>query len=235
MNEHNEHNENRSGIILVLAAFCLVMILAFAAFTVDVGYILVTKAELQNATDAATLAATQVLVENPEGGRAAVEAAVQAVVDASVVSNGALSFVAAEDLVLGNWDDETYSFVAVEGDDLTDVTAVSLDLRLSEDRDNSLNLFFAPVIGHTNVDLAASAIGAVSQDQPRDVMLVIDCSGSMANNNRMPYTRGGALLLSEQLMGEDRLGLTVYSYPQPVEPDPNDGGDDDDDGGDDDD
>jgi uncharacterized membrane protein len=54
------HQSRRRGITQVLAALCLIMILAFAAFTVDVGYMLVTKAELQNTTDAALLAATQV-------------------------------------------------------------------------------------------------------------------------------------------------------------------------------
>jgi len=226
-------SEDRRGIILVLAAACLILILAFAAFTVDVGYILVTKTELQHATDAAVLAATQELLENPDGGRAGVIAAAQAVLDASTVAQGAVALVADEDLLIGSWDDATHQFVAVEGDDISNATAVSLTLRMIDDRSNALPLFFAPILGHGQADLQTSAISAIQHDTPRDVMLVIDCSGSMSHFNRMEFTRQGALLLSDQLVSEDRLGLTVYSYPLVIE-DPDSGGDDDDDDDDDD-
>src|SRR5690606_5645791 len=53
----------RRGVILVLTAAAMIGVLAFVAFTVDVGYIAVTKAELQNSADAAALAAAWELLD----------------------------------------------------------------------------------------------------------------------------------------------------------------------------
>ena len=120
----SNNTQNRRGIVLVLAAACLIMILAFAAFTVDVGYILVTKAQLQSTTDAAALAGTQELATNSEGGRDAVIAAIQAVIDASDVAEGTLNFVPDEDLQIGTWNDETFTFEAIDGDDISDIVCL---------------------------------------------------------------------------------------------------------------
>ena len=60
----------RRGSITVLAAMMMIMIFAFTVFTVDVGYITLTKAKLRTATDAATFAAASELSRglgaNPE-------------------------------------------------------------------------------------------------------------------------------------------------------------------------
>ena len=48
----------RRGSILVLSAAMLVAIFAFTSFTVDVGLITVTKAQLESAADASSLAAS---------------------------------------------------------------------------------------------------------------------------------------------------------------------------------
>src|SRR5919107_38144 len=55
---------SRRGNIVVLAAAMMVMIFAFTSFTVDVGYITLTKAQLQTANDGSVLAAVQ---ELPDG------------------------------------------------------------------------------------------------------------------------------------------------------------------------
>ena len=48
----------RRGSVLLLSAVMLVSVLAFVAFTVDVGYIALTKSQLQASADAAVLAST---------------------------------------------------------------------------------------------------------------------------------------------------------------------------------
>src|SRR3990172_4149393 len=50
-------NVKRSGIFTVLAAICLVTVMAFVALSVDLGVISLTKTRMQNACDAAALAA----------------------------------------------------------------------------------------------------------------------------------------------------------------------------------
>lgn len=55
--------KTRRGSILPLAAACMTMTLGFVAFTVDIGYIALTKTQLQNASDAAAIAAGSQLIE----------------------------------------------------------------------------------------------------------------------------------------------------------------------------
>lgn len=56
--------EPRRGIVVVLAAFFVVVLMAFAAFAIDVGYLHVARAELQRTADAAALAAGWELVDD---------------------------------------------------------------------------------------------------------------------------------------------------------------------------
>ena len=64
--------KQRDGSVAVLAAFCLVIIFAFAAFSLDLGYITIVRQELLSAVDAAALAAAQELGDAPDDGLAQV-------------------------------------------------------------------------------------------------------------------------------------------------------------------
>ena len=50
---------SRKGIIVVLTGVVLIAVFAFVAFAVDTGLIALTQSEMQNAVDAASLAASQ--------------------------------------------------------------------------------------------------------------------------------------------------------------------------------
>jgi hypothetical protein len=94
--------------------------------------------------------------------------------------------------------------------------AVRVTSRMNEKRENSLKLFFAPMLGKSTSSLETSAIAVIGRGTPRDIMLVIDCSTSMSSYSRMTYTRQAALLLIDEIGETDRLALTVYCYPQTV-------------------
>ena len=53
-----EKVKNQAGVSAVIVAICLTMLIGFTALAVDVGYMYVTKNELQNVADAAALAGT---------------------------------------------------------------------------------------------------------------------------------------------------------------------------------
>ena len=53
----SNNRPRRKGAVLVLAGFCLVLCLMFVAFSVDIGMVSLTKAEMQAAVDSAALAA----------------------------------------------------------------------------------------------------------------------------------------------------------------------------------
>lgn len=59
MSSHEMENRNdERGMITILMAIALVALIGIAAFAIDIGSALVTKAELQNSADAASLSAT---------------------------------------------------------------------------------------------------------------------------------------------------------------------------------
>jgi hypothetical protein len=120
------------------------------------------------------------------------------------------------DVEIGNWNEVNRQFTPFTGDDLTLANAVRVSEKLIKARQNAVNLFFAPVRG----DGTHEAIAVIGPTRMRDVMLVIDCSGSMSSYNRMTMTRAAAFVLIDELGVDDRLGLAVYSYPLLV----NDGG-----------
>ncbi len=62
-NATRERRGNRRGAMAVLIAVLLLLIFAFVAFTVDIGYITVARTQLQNAADSAALGSTMNLIQ----------------------------------------------------------------------------------------------------------------------------------------------------------------------------
>ncbi len=202
MNSHNTRTQNRGekkpsrlGSILVLATGVLIMVFAFAAFSVDVGYITLTKTQLQNAVDAAALAAVMEL--DPNGDQTEVQArAIQAAKNiAGMHKAGDHSSVSLENnlgsVQFGrrtfNSISQKYTYVwgpEAEPYNLVKVTAHRKEIFNQGDlvADNQLPLFFAPVIGTESASLQTSAIATF---QPRDIMLVLDYSASMNDDSEL--------------------------------------------------
>ena len=59
-------DRKRRGTILVLAAFLLIVMMGMLAFSIDLGYMMKVRAELQRATDAAALAGAGSLVDGAD-------------------------------------------------------------------------------------------------------------------------------------------------------------------------
>ncbi|MEX0702000.1 MAG: vWA domain-containing protein [Planctomycetales bacterium] len=205
----NRRQTQRRGAVIVLAAVCLIVIFAFAAFTVDVGYISLARTQMQASADAAALAAAAEL----SGGEKAVRSAAEAVAGKNFVGQQPTHIVSEEDVELGKWDDLTRTFTPLLGKAQESADSVRVTVKLDATRDNALPLFFAPLLGHRDAAIKVQSVASTGHDKPRDIVLVIDCSGSMAQYNRMVYTRAAALAFIEELGPRDRLGLAVYSYP----------------------
>jgi Flp pilus assembly protein TadG len=147
--------QRRKGAILILAALVMIPVFAFVALSVDFGYVLVMKARLINAADAAALAAAQELhlSEGQSRGLAKNTALEVARANPEGSNNGLLQ----SDIVFGHWDPLEYSFTA--SNNLPN--AVQITTRRSQLNGNALPLFFAPVIGHSVADVSATAIAAI--------------------------------------------------------------------------
>lgn len=201
----------RQGSIAVLSAFLMIPMMAFAAFSVDLGYIATMKSQLQNAADSAAMAAVAALTNTDldEADREAnARLWAKAFAEMNQPSNGDILVDA--DITLGRWSTTTRTFSELaQGENPNSVRIVA---RRTKDGENEVPLFFGPVLGINNVDVTATAIAKTGEDDPRDVILVLDCSGSMIANNRMQFTKAAAYALAEELLDTDRLGLVVYSY-----------------------
>ncbi|MCA9082022.1 MAG: hypothetical protein KDA58_15780, partial [Planctomycetaceae bacterium] len=154
--------QSRRGVVMVIAAILLILVFAFLAFSVDVGYMALTKSQLQNAADAAAFAGSYEIGNAPAVVR-------QAAIETAFENNAAGSPVVVPDadVELGVFDYVTKEFVVNE----LSPNAVRVTTRVNERR-----LFFAPVLKHYNFDMDASAIAMLN---PRDIVFVVDLSGSM--------------------------------------------------------
>lgn len=150
----------RRGAVAVLAAFCLVLVIAFVAFSVDWGYVAVSHGELQNAADAAALSGARALVED----RSAAIAAAQLWASKNTVAGQSVATVAGEDVEIGRWNDESASFIRIPPNSRVQPDAVRVTCRRSAARGNPLNLFFAQVLGTAEADLTASAVAVYERE-----------------------------------------------------------------------
>lgn len=197
---------NRDGVFLVIAAVCLVPILGFVALNTDLGVIALTKSRMQNAVDAAALAAAQEITSAVEdvgenGGdtgdanEIAVEAAKQMAAKVSGLND---VYVDPErDVEFGKrvfTDSGSFSILwGVKPFNVVKVTA-RRDNDSQDQPDAKLKLFFAPVMGHDSTAITASAIAFV---EARDIAVVLDYSGSMNDDSEF------------RAMSSQRLGQTA--------------------------
>lgn len=158
-------NERR-GLTVVYLSLLLVSLIGFMAFSVDVGYMLVARTRLQIAADSAALAGISELSE----GASQVQSVGQnyAMLNQSVGSGLQTGDITVQ---VGDWDKNTSSFVV----DNTTPTSVRVLVEQTGEA-----LMFGKVLGVGSFDASAEAITTFT---PRDIMLVIDCSGSMNNDS----------------------------------------------------
>lgn len=163
---------SRRGSILTVAAASLVMIFAFAAFVVDVGYITLSRAELSAASDAASMAAAQELTEGYKNGLTTAQivtnaqnAAVAVAAANSGTGQASLYCNPTRDVELGNyaWNAATSSYVTSWGTTPYNVARVTLNRNMagSANGDKPLDLFFAPVIGTKTAGVKRNGMAAM--------------------------------------------------------------------------
>ena len=134
-------SNQRRGAISVFAAFCLIIVIAFLAFSIDLGYLSVSESNLQNAADSAAVSAARALPDREAATNAAIEWA------AKNFAAGENVTLQPEDVEFGIWDDTTASFTVLEEEDDGTPNAVRINCRRDEENGKSLNLFFAPLLG----------------------------------------------------------------------------------------
>ena len=193
----------RRGIVVVLTAFALVAVFAFVALSVDSGRIVVTETSMQNAVDAASLAAAQEIT-------AAVYAAGQGTGSANIDANSiavASARLMAQEVAAANGvyidpevdvrfgkrkhDAETGTW-PIEWDgspfNVVQVTARRTGLDSSQP-DGEFPLAFGWAVGRSQVPIKTSSTAFV---EARDLVVVLDFSASMNDDSSLRSSLGQA-------------------------------------------
>ncbi|MEM6798272.1 MAG: pilus assembly protein TadG-related protein, partial [Planctomycetota bacterium] len=196
-NESARPPRDRRGVIVVLTGFVLTVLFAFVSMSVDSGRIVLTETEMQNAVDAAALAASQEIT-------AAIHAAGQgegsATIDANSIAVEAARTLAADvaaangvyvdpamDVFFGKrkYDAASDSWPIAWGESPYNVVRVVARRTNPDDMDApdaELPLAFGWAVGRPSVPLSTSATAFV---EARDLVLVLDFSGSMSDDTEL--------------------------------------------------
>ena len=199
--------------MLVLAALLMIFLVGMIAFAMDIGYIVLVRSQLQTAADSAAMAAAAVMGGEP--GAAAKSARQYAAYHTAGGENVRLS---ENDIELGIWDTKSRSFVPM--------TQAGNAVRVTARRDTTSGgetpLFFAKVFGAKSFSMSASAVATA---KPRDVVFVVDLSGSMNDDTEPAWATGevdkafgpaGYAGIGESLMQEMYSDFGFGAYPGPA-------------------
>ncbi len=197
------------GSVLPWVVGSLAVVIGFAALAVDVGHILTSHVQLQAITDAATMAGGSGLPLGLAEARArAIDYAGKNTVNGQPVT------LNQSDIQFGNWDTATRTFTPVAGSVVADPPdAIRISTELSAQRGNSVSHFFARIFNADSSDIRTSSVAFF---QARDIVLVLDLSGSMNDDSELRHIdRMGQLQVEANLHQIwTQLGAPVYGTMQ---------------------
>ena len=164
--------KDQQGSIIIFVALAIIMFLAFAALAVDWGYKMVTRNELQNISDGASLAATRYIGYTYKNLNLTYEQQQSYVFDSttivSIAQEIALQNQAAKknivindsDVFIGKWDAGAKSLYDIGNMNQPD--AVRVIARRDDVANSPITTFFAKTFGKDTVDVTAYATAALT-------------------------------------------------------------------------
>jgi Flp pilus assembly protein TadG len=159
----------RRGSVLALTAVLMIVLIAFVAMAIDIGYLYTMRAELQRTADAAAIAATWELMD--KNGKTGTETASSLTTSANskAVQYAALNLVgnsapglASGDVVVGYMadpSDPSSPLIATPAGLLPN--AVQVKIQRTSDQNGQVPLFFARALGASQQSLTAQATAAL--------------------------------------------------------------------------
>jgi Flp pilus assembly protein TadG len=159
---------NQRGVVIILVGIGIVLLLSLVALAIDVAYTWVTRNELQNISDAASLAAVSKLANQQETPPYTIDPdAIKTVAQTTANLNQAAGkFITldliADDVQIGRWhsDTKTFEYPPAEPDR---VNAVCVKARRETDSPNgSITTFFAGIMGQPSKEVSTKAIAALT-------------------------------------------------------------------------
>ena len=162
--------KNQAGVSAVIVAICLTMLIGFTALAVDVGYMYVTKNELQNVADAAALAGAGYLGLIYEGlpyedqptqvfSRANIVGVAQQVAGKNQAAK--MNISVNNDVTIGTWDCGTGTLIPM-ADPIVGPNAVRVVARRDGIANGPILTFFARIFNINTVNVSADATAALT-------------------------------------------------------------------------
>ena len=194
--------------MLVIIAFLMILFMVILAFSVDIAIIQMARTELRTATDAAANAAAVTLADT--GSQENAITVGTRIARSNAVLNQPLE-LAPGDFEFGRSTQQPsgkFSFSdAVSPSNTVRVTGQ----RTRGSRSGAIPLLFAQALGARDFETSLRATASFSH---RDIVLVIDRSGSMAAAGRWPALLSAVdefVLTLDGSLAEERVGLASYS------------------------
>ncbi len=185
-----ELRQKRRGVFVVIMAVSLAACLAFVAFSVDTGMVVLTQTRMQNCVDAAALAAANEIgyaVEHAGSNVSDVTAYALDQARLKAQSVGALNGIhidPATDVQFGRWQLNSTTGASSITWDVTPSNAVKVQARRTNSNtaqpDGQLKTLFAGVFGTKSVSITSSGTAYI---ESRDIALVLDFSSSMNDDS----------------------------------------------------
>ncbi len=201
-------SRKRRGAMLIVIAVMMIAFMFTVAISVDVAYMHLVRSELRTATDAASKAASQALVRTRD--RNAAIAAAQAIGREHLVANRPLE-IAANEIQFGNarlQDNGSYLFSPFD----TPINSIRVNgRRTTGSLGGPVPLHFGRVF---SVNAFQPAQFSTATFVERDIVLVLDRSGSMAGQKIQDLKNSVALfinLLQTDNTVDEQVGLATYS------------------------
>jgi Flp pilus assembly protein TadG len=168
----------RKGNVLVLTAFLLIVMVAFIAFAVDLGYLQNARVEMQRSADAAAMAAAFELVDEDRlkgtpdmsddieaaRSRAIQYAGLNPVCTTAPVVNANSPNSASGDVVIGYRASDASYDTPLDTSDPTKFNAVQVRVRRTTGQNGEVPLFFGRALGRTGVAAEVLATAAVANN-----------------------------------------------------------------------
>lgn len=197
----------RQGAMLVLICVMIFAFIATVALGVDIAYMHLVRAELRSATDAAAKGTSSVLARTQDRA-AAIAQGKQIALQNNVAGKGLE--LADSDFLFGHASqDNTGRFVFQEGK--TPINSVQVTgSRKSTSLSGSVGLFFGRILGRTTFEPVENASATFLE---RDIVLVVDRSGSMAGQKFVDLRNSVRTFVTTLQANpvEENVGLASYS------------------------
>jgi Ca-activated chloride channel homolog len=199
---------SRRGAMLILIGVMIFAFLVTVAFSVDIAYMNLTKSELRSATDAAAKAAAETLARTQDLNAAIARG--QAIALENKVANKPLE-LRASDFTFGRSE-----LVASGKFEFSNNAGQINSVRVNSERTNtslsgSVPLFVGRALGVDSFQPRETSTATFIQ---RDIVLVVDRSGSMLDFNKFNELRSAIAVFIQILNDspvEERVGLASYS------------------------